>query len=1107
MALTSPGVEVTIVDESNYLPAATNSVPYILIATAQNKVSGTGTGVAAGTTAANANKCYLITSQRDLAATFGNPFFYSTSAGTAINGYELNEYGLLAAYSTLGVSNRAYVQRADVDLSELTATLVRPTGDPADGTYWFDTGVSTFGAFEWSSTTQTFTNKVPTVITELSDLTGGVESGAPISSIGSIGDYAINVINTSNPLYLKSPGNSASTPAVSANSWVLVGSDAWKNSWPTIIGTATNPTITAGNSMVLNDITVTSSGTSLTTVASDINSASIPGVSATVADGKLNIFVDSNGSNDGSTDDGNGILMIDDGNNSTLLTEIGIATSTSKDGKPYFAPVVHFGYNYNVPSWQTTGTEPHPTGSIWYKLNNVNEGANLVVKQYSAATDTFSTLSNPLYTNDETALKNLDPTGGGTNIAAGTLYSKYDVQENTTYTTRILERYATGATLVTGTTTTPTFTNLNTFTIQASAKNSATLTAAVTATVNGTEASSFVTAFTAANVANTTARVLSTGAIQIEHTQGGVIVLKNGTGTPVTDAGITSSVTTGQVRDGNNGDIIVSNWIKLGFGLTPRYAFTSNAPSIDPADDTKWYYSATDENDILIQSGGTWKGYQNVTNDVRGFNLSTTSPNGPIVSSTAPTKQSDDSALVYGDIWISSENLDEWPDIYRWQSVDSVDQWVEIDNTDQTTQNGILFADARWAPNGTTDPITGDIPTIKSLLTSDYLDLDKPDPTLYPEGMLLFNTRRSGFNVKAYKVDYFNSTDFPFATFGALPTVKDAWVTASGNNTDGSPSMGRKAVRKIVVEALKAAVDGSQELREEQKVFNLLACPNYEELASNLVALNNERNNTGFILSDAPMRLEDTGTAIINYATNANGDGLTTADPYFGVFYPSCQTNDLSGTTVVAPATHMMLRTVVRSDDVAFPWLAPAGTRRGTVDNASAIGYVNATTGEFEQTAIRQGLRDTLYENNINPITFIPGSGILNYGNKTTFSGTSLDRINVARLVAFIRGRLETIGKNFVFEPNDTTTRDEIKNAIESLMIDLVAKRGIYDYLVVCDDSNNTPARIDRNELYVDVAIEPVKAVEFIYIPVRIKNTGEISAGNVASSGTISYGS
>jgi hypothetical protein len=99
MALISPGVEVTIIDESQYIPAATNSVPYILLATAQNKVSGAGVGVAAGTLAANANKTYLITSQRDLSATFGVPFFYKTTAGTPINGYELNEYGLLAAYS------------------------------------------------------------------------------------------------------------------------------------------------------------------------------------------------------------------------------------------------------------------------------------------------------------------------------------------------------------------------------------------------------------------------------------------------------------------------------------------------------------------------------------------------------------------------------------------------------------------------------------------------------------------------------------------------------------------------------------------------------------------------------------------------------------------------------------------------------------------------------------------------------------------------------------------------------------------------------------------------------------------------------------------------
>jgi hypothetical protein len=274
-----------------------------------------------------------------------------------------------------------------------------------------------------------------------------------------------------------------------------------------------------------------------------------------------------------------------------------------------------------------------------------------------------------------------------------------------------------------------------------------------------------------------------------------------------------------------------------------------------------------------------------------------------------------------------------------------------------------------------------------------------------------------------------------------------------------------------------------------------------------MVALNNERNNTAFIVGDTPLRLQDTGTAITVWATDAgglgvpDGDGLNVASAYLGVFYPSCQTTDLSGSTVVQPPSHMLLRTIVRNDEVAFPWLAPAGTRRGTVDNASALGYIDAATGEFQQIATRLGLRDTLYENRVNPLTFIPGVGIVNYGNKTTqATASALDRINVARLVAFIRGRLTEIGNQFLFEPNDQVTRDEIKNTIEGLMNDLIAKRGIYDYLVVCDDSNNTPARIDRNELYVDIAIEPVKAVEFIYIPVRIKNTGEIAAGNTSSS-------
>jgi len=1101
MALVSPGVEVTIIDESNYLPAPTNSVPYILIATAQNKISGSGVGVAAGTTAANAGRVYLISSQRDLVNTFGNPFFYSTTAGAPINGYELNEYGLLAAYSVMGISNRAYIQRADIDLSELTASLTRPTGDPANGTFWLDTTETVWGIFEWSFTTNAFTAKTPIVITDTDDLIPSTT--IPKDSIGNIGDYCVVATNANNPVYFKSPGNTVSDPTVDANSWVLVGSDEWKNSWPTVIGTETNPTLTNGQSIYLNDVLVTISGTTVAAMATAINNASIAGVSAKAVDGKLEIYVDSAGTNDGSTDSGNGILDITNGTG-TLLSDLGITA------RLYYAPVLQQSPNYTVPQWRSTSGEPHPTGSVWNKINIVNQGTNLVVKKFDSALALFVQQNCPVYENDQSANYTLDPAGGGRNITAGTTYAQYDVNENDTFTLKIFERQATGPTIILGDDTAPAFTNSEAFTIQWSVRNSASLSSVVTATLPGSGtlgAADFVTAFLAAipSGAPVTATVTADGAIQIQHTQGGVIILTDTVGTPVSDAGFNTSVD--GVRNGyTNGSVdsdiyILSNWIAL------SYTASDTAPDQDPAEGRLWYYSAIDQVDIMISDGTAWKGYKTVTSDVRGFNLANTDPAGPIISATAPTQQSDTTALVYGDLWIDSSDLENYPVIRRWESVDGQDQWVLIDNTDQTTENGVLFADFRWATNGTTNPITDPIPTIVSLLTSNYLDLDAPNAALYPAGMLGFNLRRSGFNVKSFQVNYFNATDFPDET---LPAEKNAWVTASGLKSDGAPYMGRKAVRNMVVAAMKSAIDTQQDLREEQRQFNLIATPNYPELIPNMVALNNERSQTAFVIGDTPMRLPDTPDAIIDWATDAFGagvdseDGLTTADAYLGTFYPSCQTTDLSGQTVVQPPSHMMLRTILRSDEVSFPWLAPAGTRRGVVDNAFALGYVDAQTGQFIQTAIRQSIRDTLYENKINPITFIPGTGITNYGNKTEAATPSaLDRINVARLVAFLRARLETIGKTYIFEPNDQITRNEISNAVSNLLNDLVAKRGVYDYLVVCDESNNTPARIDRNELWIDIAIEPVKAVEFIYIPVRIKNTGEIAAGEVATASAV----
>ena len=639
------------------------------------------------------------------------------------------------------------------------------------------------------------------------------------------------------------------------------------------------------------------------------------------------------------------------------------------------------------------------------------------------------------------------------------------------------------------------------------------------------------------------ASVNTAGNIVLTHSAGGSINTALGTGTPLSVAGIT--LTTPKVRQRNvlpATGLVLSNFV-----TTPLFTYTASttAPDQDPATGRLWYYSSVSDADIMIQDNGIWQGYQNVTNDVRGNDLTLCNAAGPIISASAPVTQTDtaESPLAYGDLWIDTSDLENYPKLYRWESVSGTDSWVEIDTTDQVSQNGILFADARWAPNGTTDPVADPEPTIVSLLSSNYLDVDAPDPALYPQGMLLFNTRRSGYNVKSFQADYFNTTSTAFAidaysattayvfndfvnynnavyvrnsvtagyAAGTVPTNgtywdllnTNTWLTASGNKTNGSMWSGRLAQRQLIVQALKAGIDTSTAAREEQNQFNLIATPAYPELTPNMIALSNERNNTLFVVGDTPMRLGPDGNSLVAFATNNNGLGLVTEDGnsatsnYAGVFYPSCRTTDLGGNSVVQPPSHMMVRTILRSDAASYPWFAPAGTRRGVIDNASAIGYINAATGEFEQIGVSQSVRDILYERNINPITFIPGVGITNFGNKTsTTTTTALDRINVARLVAFLRGRLEEIGKLYLFEPNDQITRNEVTNTCNSLMIDLVAKRAIYDYLVVCDDSNNTPARIDRNELWVDIAIEPVKAIEFIYIPLRIKNTGEIAGGS-----------
>jgi hypothetical protein len=1192
MALTSPGVEVTIIDQSQYLPAPTNSVPLILLATAQNKADASGTGVAAATTAANANKLFQVTSQRDLVNLYGSPFFYTTTNGTPIQGYELNEYGLLAAYSTLGVTNRCYVLRADIDLASLVGQTGRPVGNPDAGTYWLDTTTSTWGIYEFNQTTAQFTLQTPIVITNADDLTAGV----PLSSIGNIGDYAVDAIQITTE-----PTGSYRTYwyKTTANVWVILGREDWRSDTPTVQGTNSNPTLTAANTFTINlsgiaGVTATitvpaSTNNNVAGVAAAINALGWTGLSAEVRSGKLCLFSNQLISS------GTTSLVIANVSG-TALTDLGIPAGT------YNQPAFVYGTSAQMPLWGSNQSTPRPTGSVWLKVGSAGTGLNPVLSVFNGATQSFQTKTVSLATSDSVAINNLDATGGQA-IPAGTIYGQYafntaGTNPATTAPFYMWERIATGPTVITGSDTAPAFASGPYYmVVYVSIPGSGTLSTGYDFTLaDNTDATDFVTAWAAAGIPYTTASVTTDGAIQLTHTEGGVILLSdyhnssfvgtnvsNGlieaagfiigttdgvkygnstsaeftvaqTSTTGSGTGATFAVNTflnvyivnGDGISGSGGsgyavgdtvtiagtslggattanDLVVeitsvssgaatsctyisgappshfttllSNWVEF------TYIANEGEPNVAPANDTNWFYSVVDQVDIMIGYNGAWYGYGNRDYDSSGFPLpsgtNTTDPDGPLISATAPSVQSDATALEYGDIWIDTSDLENYPVINRWQSVSGIDQWVLIDNTDQTSSTGVLFADARWSSNqDTISPVDDPIPTITSLLTSNNLDLDAPDPTLYPSGMLLFNTRRNGYNVKQYMVDYFNNTSFPDET---LPTFTSTWVTVSGNQTTGAPYMGRKAQRAMVVQSLSAAIATNTAIRDEDNFFNLLATPNYPELQPGMITLNNDRGQTGYILGDTPMRLPDDATAIQAWANNeadaasTGEEGLVNRDTYMGLFYPSGLATDLQGNQVAVPPSYMMLRTFLRNDTISYPWLAAAGTRRGTIDNALSIGYIDAATGEFQPIKTRLGIRDVLYINFINPLVFFTGVGLLNYGNKTSFNSSSaLDRTNVARLIAYIRRQLTLAARPFVFEPNDSLTRNQIAAVVDTLMIDLVAKRGLYDYIVVCDESNNTPARIDRNELWIDVAVEPVKAAEFIYIPVRILNTGEL---------------
>lgn len=302
-------------------------------------------------------------------------------------------------------------------------------------------------------------------------------------------------------------------------------------------------------------------------------------------------------------------------------------------------------------------------------------------------------------------------------------------------------------------------------------------------------------------------------------------------------------------------------------------------------------------------------------------------------------------------------------------------------------------------------------------------------------------------------------------------------------------------VRGNIVAALESVVSTNQTIRSEIYEYNLIICPGYPELTDDLLALANgiEVKGEAFVVGSVPMD-KDT-SEIVTWAASTNAQGTVNGDSAY--WYPHAFLSNLDGSKILGCSTSIALKTIGYSDSVSEVWFAPAGAIRGAVTGVDTVGYIQSgatlnSVATFKELLLNQGQRDSLYTATrpINPITFFPGYGLLVWGQKTSTSAASaLDRINVSRLLKYIRRGIRKGSFPYIFEPNDPITRGNLKSMVDGFLGDILIKRGLYDYATLCSEFNNTATRIDRNEMYCEIVLKPTKTAEFLYFPTRIVST------------------
>ena len=262
-----------------------------------------------------------------------------------------------------------------------------------------------------------------------------------------------------------------------------------------------------------------------------------------------------------------------------------------------------------------------------------------------------------------------------------------------------------------------------------------------------------------------------------------------------------------------------------------------------------------------------------------------------------------------------------------------------------------------------------------------------------------------------------------------------------------------------------------------------------QSLAKKLIAVASSRKNSiAFVSPYRGSMIVDSGTGssvisspaqitenLIGFYSALESSSYAVFDSGYKYMY-----DRFSDTFRYVPLNGDIAGTCVRTDINSFPWYSPAGTSRGVILNAVKLAY-NPTKSQ----------RDRLYSNRINPIIFSPGSGFVLFGDKTALEKASaFDRINVRRLFIYLEEAISNAAKDQLFEFNDEVTRTNFVNIVEPFLRDIQSKRGIFDFVVICDETNNTASVIDNNEFIADIYIKPTRSINFIGLTFVATRTG-----------------